>query len=65
VRNLRVVESLEKEPLKSATEYLIWFTFHNADPVELHVRLGLTEAEQPPEWHVPQSSLSGNAEQKT
>jgi hypothetical protein len=45
-RNLRVVQSLHDGRLQSATEYLIWFTFHNAEPVEMHVRLGLTEAGQ-------------------
>jgi hypothetical protein len=45
-RNRRVVQSLHDGRLQSATEYLIWFTFHNPEPVEMHVRLGLTEAGQ-------------------
>jgi uncharacterized protein (TIGR02996 family) len=63
-RNWRIVESLNRGELKSATEYFIWFTFETAEPVEMHIRIGVTEAERPKEWHFRQKWRAFAAEEE-
>lgn len=43
-KNQRIVQPLDGGVLKPGSEYVIWFTFEKAEPVEFHIRIGLTEA---------------------
>jgi hypothetical protein len=43
-KNLRVLQPLTGGLLKPGQEYIIWFTFAKDDPVEMHVRIGVSEA---------------------
>jgi uncharacterized protein (TIGR02996 family) len=63
-RNWRIVESLTRGELKSATEYFIWFTFETTEPVDMHIRIGLTEADRPKEWHFRQKWRAFAAEEE-
>jgi hypothetical protein len=43
-KNLRIVQSLQGGRLKPGGEYIIWFVPRDNEPIELHIRMGLTEA---------------------
>jgi hypothetical protein len=42
-QNRRIVPLLGAERLKPQREYVVWFTFPQNEPVDVHIRLGLTE----------------------
>jgi hypothetical protein len=43
-KNRRVVPLLGKQCLKPETRYVVWFVFPHDEPVDVHVRVGLTKA---------------------